>query len=238
VPLSLLAEQSAAYGFELTLAQLAAFEAFQEALYAANQRANLTRVPRDRCEVRHFADSLLFASLIPANARVLDVGCGAGFPAWPIACARPDVHVTALDSSGKAIGFLRTQALPNLVCHLGRAEQTGWRERFDVVTGRALAPLAAQLELSAQACRVGGLVLPLRTASERAAIASFPAGVLGLSLREIVERRLAGEGELRACPVFEKVRGTPRRFPRKWADIRRHPLSGDGWTAQPVGSGE
>lgn len=226
MPLDVLAEHCARTGFALTPAQVALFESFQEALYAANALMNLTRVAPEDCEVRHFVDSLLFVDLIPASARVLDLGCGPGFPAWPLACARPDVHVTALDSSGKMLGFLASQPLPNLVCHVGRAEDTGWRERFDVVTGRALAPLPAQLELSALACRVGGIVLPMRTASERRAIEDFPSEVLGLALTAIAERTLPGDGAIRLAPVFEKARRTPPGYPRKWGEIRRKPIQG------------
>lgn len=226
MPLEALAEHCARAGFALTPAQVELFESFQDALYAANALMNLTRVAAEDCEVRHFVDSLLFMDLVQASARVLDLGCGPGFPAWPLACARPDVHVTALDSSGKMLGFLASQPLPNLVCHLGRAEDTGWRERFDVVTGRALAPLAAQLELSALACRVGGAVVPMRTASERSEIESFPGEVLGLALTAIAERRLPGDGAARLAPVFEKARRTPPGYPRRWAEIKRHPIHG------------
>lgn len=226
MPLDSLAQHCARAGFPLSPAQVAAFESYQEALYSANALINLTRVAPEDCESRHFVDSLLFVDLIPTNARVLDLGCGPGFPAWPLACARPDVHVTALDSSGKMLGFLASQPLPNLVCHLGRAEETGWRERFDVVTGRALAPLGVQLELSASSCRVGGIVMPMRTESERESIQAFSADVLGLHLSGVIERVLTGDGAVRLAPIYEKVRRTPPGYPRKWAEIKRHPLRG------------
>src|ERR1041384_4679794 len=134
-------------GLELTPEQVAQFEAFEAKLYEANAVMNLTRVPREECWLRHFVDSLLFQDLIPLNARVLDIGTGPGFPAWPLACARPDLQVTALDSNGKMLGFLRSQPLPNLEVVQERAEEWGAFERFGVVTGRALAPLPVQIEL-------------------------------------------------------------------------------------------
>ena len=210
-------------GLELSVAQLDSFAVFEEALYKANQITNLTRVPQEDCWRRHFIDSLLIAPLISTNATVLDIGTGAGFPAWPLACARPDLSVTALDSSGKMIGFLRTQPLPNLRVIQERAEDWGVREEFDFVTGRALAPLPIQLELSAAACKIGGLVVPMRTPVERESFPCEEYAELGLRLKETHEQMLPG-GEMRAFPIYEKVARTPKGYPRKWADMRKKPL--------------
>ena len=83
-------------GLTLSEAQLSKFENFEEALYRANEVMNLTRVAREECWLRHFVDSLLFQDLIPRGAAVLDIGTGPGFPAWPLACARPDLSITAM----------------------------------------------------------------------------------------------------------------------------------------------
>ncbi|MFX8786206.1 RsmG family class I SAM-dependent methyltransferase, partial [Acinetobacter baumannii] len=71
---------------------------------------------------RHLVDSLAILGLLPKNASVLDVGTGAGFPAWPVAWARPDLHVTALDSTEKRLRFLGRHALPNLELLCARSE--------------------------------------------------------------------------------------------------------------------
>lgn len=183
---------------------------------------NLTRVPREECRLRHFVDSLLFADLIPLGATVLDVGSGPGLPAWPLACARPDLQITALDSSGKMMGFLSKNLLPNLRVCLARAEEWGRREEFDFVTGRAVAPLGIQLELSAAPCLIGGFVAPLRSVHDQ-----FDLEVrrLGLALDRVVERILPGTDIRRACPVYRKVAATPLRYPRTWVEIRREPLT-------------
>lgn len=211
-------------GHPLSSRQIEAFRGYRDALYEANRVMNLTRVPFDQCEVRHFVDSLLFVDLVPQSASVLDVGTGPGLPAWPIACARPDALVDALDSSGKMLGFLQRLVLPNLRCLLGRAEELRLVEAYDVVTGRALAPLAIQLELSAAACRVGGIVVPMRTPSEEELVRSFAGGGLGLKLESIERRVLPGTDVVRLLPVFRKVARTDPRFPRGWADIKRRPL--------------
>jgi len=197
---------------------------FEATLYEANAVMNLTRVPRAEFQVRHVRDSLLIAEFCPEGAEVLDIGTGAGFPAWPLACCRPDLQVTALDSLGKATRFLETIPLPNLKIVNARGEAWGVREQFDVVTGRALAPLAIQLELSAAPCKVGGVLVPMRTPAERGAIEAFPATALGLALERIELRTLEGAEIVRCFPVFRKTTRTPPTFPRKWAEIRKNPI--------------
>lgn len=213
-------------GLELSQEQIASFDAFEDALYAANEVKNLTRVPRENAWRRHFVDSLLFHDLIPGGSAVLDLGTGPGFPAWPLACARPDLHLTALDSNGKMLEFLKSQPLPNLDVVQVRVEDWDVREHFDVVTGRALAPFAIQMELSSAPCKGGGLVIPMRTAQDDESIANLRTGRLSLKLKEIVRRDLAGEEITRVFPVYEKTAKTMRKYPRRWAEIKLKPYEG------------
>lgn len=219
-----LAQELAARSLSSSPDVLDAFERFEEDLYAQNAVMNLTRVPREESWIRHILDSLLFVDLIPHEAELLDIGTGPGFPAWPIALVRPDVQVMAMDSSGKMLGFMNRHPLPNLSPVQMRAEECGFLEAFDVVTGRAVAPYGTQLELSAAATKVGGAVIPMRTVNELEAIKTFNAGRLGLSLASIETRPLPGTDIVRVFPVLRKVRPTPSEFPRRWADIKKRPL--------------
>jgi len=209
-------------GLEFSEAQLSAFEAFEESLFRANEVMNLTRVPRAECWLRHFVDSLLIAEFIPDGASVLDIGTGPGFPAWPLACARPDLKVCGLDSSGKMMGFLRSQPLPNLSAVQARAEDFDSGPGFDVVTGRALAPLGIQLELSAWHVRKGGLVIPMRTNSEESGFAARAISRLGLRLLRVEHRPLPGTDVVRSFPIYERIGAAPKR--RTWAEVKRSPL--------------
>lgn len=219
-----LTKAATSLGVPLSEKQLDQFEVFEENVYATNEVMNLTRIPREECWLRHFVDSLLFQDLIPPGSSVLDIGTGPGLPAWPLACARPDLQVTALDSSGKMIAFLERNSLPNLSAVLARAEDWKVRERFDAVTGRALAPLSIQMELSAAPCKLGGMVLPMRTPAEADAIKSFEGDGLGLRLERIEQRVLNETEVVRLFPVFRKFAKTDRHFPRSWAEIKRQPL--------------
>jgi 16S rRNA (guanine527-N7)-methyltransferase len=216
---------SAISELELSLSpeQLSMFSVFEADLYDRNQVMNLTRVPKEECGVRHFLDSLLLSPLIGDGQRVVDIGTGPGFPAWPLACARPDLSVTAIDSSGKMLGFLARHPLPNLEIVNDRAESWGRREKFDVATGRAVAPLGIQLELSAPVVRLGGLVIPMRTPNDVFELESLKG--LGLELVSIERQVLPGTDIERVFPIYKKIAATPRKYPRDWATIRKKPLN-------------
>ncbi len=217
-----LIEALSALGLSPSADQLSALADFEEKLYVANSLMNLTRVPREECWLRHFVDSVLMQDLIPPDSKVLDIGSGPGFPAFPLACLRPDIAVTAVDSNSKMTKFLLGCRLPNLHVVIARAEELKTREKFDVVTGRAVAPLPAQLEVSAPQCKVCGIVLPLRTAREEFELNCL--GLLGLALERVVERRLCDTDVTRALPVYRKVEPTQKNYPRRWAEIKAKPL--------------
>ena len=211
-------------GIHLSVLQIAAFQRFETALYETNEVMNLTRVPREECWYRHFLDSLIFHDLIPRGARVLDIGTGPGFPAWPLACARPDLSVTAMDSNGKMLGFLKSQPLSNLTAVNARAEEWNDKYGFDVVTGRAVAPLSTQLELSAGLCKRKGLVIPMRAASDIDGPETINLGPLGLKLDRTEKRILPGSDSIRIFPIYVKVKPTSPGYPRRWADMKAKPL--------------
>jgi 16S rRNA (guanine527-N7)-methyltransferase len=230
-----LQEEAAKLGLHLSRAQLEAFGFFEAALYEANTAMNLTRVPKEECWVRHFLDSLLLSPLVPRGATVLDIGSGGGFPGVCLAIARADLVVSCMDSSGKSVQFLRTNFAPGgrlpflMEVIEARAEvaahDSRFREQFDFVTGRAVAPLPIQLELSAGFARVGGLVVPMRTPADREA-ARGRYEPLGLQLVELRTAVLPPLRATRLFPVYRKQGRTPPEFPRSWAKIRRDPIGG------------
>jgi len=213
-------------GMSLDEAQLRSFERYIDRLYELNVARRLTSVPKEQCEIRHLVDSLLVAQFLTQGASVLDVGTGSGFPAWPLATARPDLSLTALDSSGKMLRVLKELAPRNLQVIQSRAEKFERREAFDFATGRAVAPLAIQLEVSAPFVKVGGAVIPFRTPAEQSALPDAPCKTLGLELESVEMRQLPGTDVTRMFPVFRKLKETDPQYPRTWANIRRAPLTG------------
>ena len=98
----------------------------------------------------HYADSLLGERFVPRGARCVDVGAGGGFPSLPLAAVRNDIRMTALDSTGKKLDFIKDTAaycgVGNIETLHARAEEAfargaEYRETFDCATARAVAPL-------------------------------------------------------------------------------------------------
>ena len=141
---------------EFPLAERAAFLAlcrdFYLRLEEANRHFNLTRLTSpEEYAIKHVVDSLALLREVPAvsgSLEIADVGCGAGFPSVILAAARPELRITAIDSTGKKSEFLRETAaalrLANLTVVNGRANELArrpeFRRRFDAVTARAVAP--------------------------------------------------------------------------------------------------
>ena len=212
-------------GITLSEEQTAEFEYFEDDLYEANEVMNLTRVPKEDCYIRHFLDSIMvgkiISDLIP-GASVLDIGTGPGFPSWPIACAFPSLTVTALDANGKMLGFLDRHRRENITIEHIRAEEVKERERFDAVTGRAVAQFGIQLEISAAQVKQGGYFIPMRTPSDDLTSENWTR--LGLDLVETREQIIPGTDVVRVFPIFKKNRQTALFYPRKWPDIKKKPL--------------
>lgn len=219
---SLLKSNAERIGVSLNEAQLDSFDAYESFLYRVNETRNLTRVPREECWSRHFLDSLTLSPLIKSNSSVLDIGTGAGFPGLCLAITREDLRVTVLDSNSKYIEFVREcVALLRIDVRMihERAEaiahDAAYREKFDVVTGRAVAPLDAFGEISAAFVAEGGLFLPMRTVTESPA--SFEK--FGLKLLQVHDVQVGDA--MRRIPVYEKIAPTDSKYPRKWSQIRR-----------------
>lgn len=202
------------------LKQLAAYHA---SLYLQNQVMNLTRIPAEEAWRKQYLDAAVLAPLIPTGAKVLDIGTAYGVPAVVLAILRPDCSIVALDGSRKGLALIEAQQLPNVEVVQARAEDWSRREAFDVVTGRALAPLPLQLELSAAFAKVGGAVIPYRTSHELGLAQELPADRLGLQLKNTQLVQLDDQTH-RLFPTYRKLKPTPGRFPRKWAEMKLRPL--------------
>ena len=205
-------------------------------LVQENEKYNLTAVTEaDDVILLHFADSLMAEALIPQGATVMDVGCGAGFPSLPLAICRPDLTVTATDATAKKIGFVtlakEALGLTNITGLTARAEVIGHgehRDRYDLVTARAVANLPMLIELCAPLVRRGGHFLALkgRTAIEELSAARHAAGELKCKVIFTKEYEI-GEGETRqgrGILLFEKAAPTPEAYPRPFARIKSRPL--------------
>ena len=204
---------------------------FGQLLLKQNQVMNLTAITEPTAVARlHFLDSLaLLREESLAGKTLIDIGCGAGFPGVPLAIAEPTLRVTLLDSLQKRVNWLKT-ILPELcvdaTCVAARAEEyvAEHREAYDVATSRAVARLNILSELCLPYVKVGGKFLALKGAMAQAEADEAKTAIeaLGGRLSEIREYPV-GEATHRIV-VVEKVRPTPKAYPRKFAKIKQQPL--------------
>lgn len=204
---------------------------FGEAVVEQNKVMNLTAITEpDQVAKLHLLDSLSLLSLEDlAGKRMIDVGCGAGFPGVPVKIACPDVQLTLLDSLGKRMSWLE-RILPEMgvqaQCVTARAEEfvTSCRESYDVATSRAVARLNILLELTAPYVKVGGKILAMKgtAAQEELAEAKNAIKRLGLRLEKVAEFPV--DGTAHTVIVLKKVSATPAQYPRRYAKIKQSPL--------------
>ena len=207
------------------------FSELTDRLLVYNEGVNLTAITDpEQIILRHYADCLKAVHAFAPNAKVLDVGCGGGFPCLPLAIARPDLTVVGLDSTEKKLRFVESAAKGmglRLSTVAGRAEElshTEMRESFDVVTARAVAALNVLSEWCLPFVKVGGQFISLKGSSgaEELAAAKKGIGILGGGKPKMTEYMLADMG--RSLIVVPKVVPTPAQYPRANGKIMKKPL--------------
>ena len=218
-------------GLQLSEETADALCAFGAAVVEQNKVMNLTAITEpDQVAKLHLLDSLsVLAVKDLAGKRVVDVGCGAGFPGVPLKIACPQMELTLLDSLGKRMQWLGT-ILPQLgveaACVTARAEEfvANVRESYDFATSRAVARLNILLELTAPFVKVGGFVLAMKgtAAMEELEEAKKAIQTLGLRLEEVKEFPV--DGTAHTVIVLKKVAPTPGKYPRRFAKIKQAPL--------------
>ena len=161
------------YDIKITDEQYEMFSTYSDYLVEYNKVCNLTAILDPKgITIKHFLDSLLpFKDIdIIKNAKIIDVGTGAGFPSVPLKIMNPDLKVTLLDSLNKRITFLKSLceklSLDEVDSVHGRAEEMGrtaqFREQYDIATARAVASLPELCEYCLPFVKVGGVFVALK----------------------------------------------------------------------------
>ncbi len=208
---------------------------YAQMLVETNKSFNLTAITEpDDVTVKHFADCLaLFGKVnIPENAKIIDVGTGAGFPGLVLSLTRPDIKMTFLDSTKKKLGFIQNvldeTGISAEVVH-ARAEEAGqnpkYREKFDFATARAVANLTNLSEYCLPLVKVGGKFVSMKAAAsdEEIASAKKAIGILGGKIEEDIIFDLT-DGVPRRIVEIKKLSQTPTKYPRPSAKIAKNPI--------------
>ncbi|NLZ27362.1 MAG: 16S rRNA (guanine(527)-N(7))-methyltransferase RsmG [Firmicutes bacterium] len=174
---------------------------------------------------KHYLDSLFFLKHDKfMKGTLLDLGTGAGFPGIPLKIFSPQISLCLLDSSRRKINFLKftvqKMALQNTHCLHGRAEDCGrreeYRERFQYVCSRAVAPMPKLLEMGLPFVSIGGVMIAYKGPkgeSELQGIGSF-LELLGGKLEKRIFYELPS-GDSRVLYIFKKTAKTSAKYPRR-----------------------
>lgn len=223
-------------GIAFTDLQLSQFARYYEILIETNKVMNLTAITEpEEVAVKHVIDSLLAfdAKLFPGKL-LADVGTGAGFPGIPFKIYCPELKVVLLDSLAKRLKFLE-QVIENLglrdiTCVHLRAEDAGQnkdhREKYDLVTARAVAGLSVLAEYCLPLVKPGGYFIALKGSKYQEEIATGREAVklLGGELVSAEAVKLPGLDDGRAIVRIKKIRKTPAKYPRKAGLPEKQPL--------------
>lgn len=230
----LLASGFAALGLELTDLAADRFYQYYDRLETCNKVMNLTAITGETDVAQlHFLDC---AAMLTAadfrNARVIDVGTGAGFPGLPIKIAEPSASVTLLDSLNKRVEFLKETCtaigLDDVTCIHARAEEAPkeYREGFDFAVSRAVARLNVLCELCLPFVKVGGAFLAMKgpDCAEELQEAQKAIRTLGGTEVTVHHYTIPGTDVPHSIVEIRKGKPTPPKYPRRFAKIKQQPL--------------
>lgn len=214
----------------LTTKQLEQLEKYYEVLSIENKKYNLTAITnKEDVYLKHFYDSLTIAKIINLNNQSLcDVGTGAGFPGIVLKIAFPNLKVTLLDATEKKCAFLekviKTLGLKDVNVINERAEiySKFTREKYDIVTSRAVAPLRHLLEYSIPLVKVGGYYIAMKSNIEKELIeVKNYFQKLDIIQDKILKFNLPIEESTRTLISYKKINSTNPIYPRKYTEIKK-----------------
>ena len=222
-------------GIKLSEEKIKNFYNYMNLLLEWNEKINLTAITEpNEVILKHFVDSLTINKYIGDNARLIDVGTGAGFPGIPLAIVNEKIAITLLDSLNKRINFLNEVKakinLKNVETIHSRVEDFGQdknqREKYDVATSRAVAPLNILIEYLLPLVKVGGKCICMKgsNAEEEIENARNAIRILGGEIEKIEEIELPESDIKRTIIIIKKLKETPNKYPRKAGLPSKEPI--------------
>lgn len=211
--------------------QLELFYQYYNLLAEWNKKFNLTTLTgAEDVILKHFVDSLTAAKFIPKDAKIADIGSGAGFPGIPLKIYRPDIEITLIDSLNKRVLFLQEVCaklnLSQINCLHIRAEDAGkdlLRNTFDAACCRAVSKLNILCEYALPLLKIGGIFIAYKAKDDgEIEQAKSAIKILGGQIETIYDFNLY---ELsRKLIIIKKINQTPKTYPRAFGKIQSSPL--------------
>lgn len=224
------------WNIKLSITQVSQFNKYYELLIEWNKRMNLTAIT-DLEEVvqKHFLDSCaLFNYINLENHTLMDVGTGAGFPGIPLKILAPDCNIVLVDSLNKRLNFLneviKELSLKNITTVHSRIEPLAhdkeYREKFDIVTSRAVAYLSVLSEYCLPFVKIGGVFAPYKSGniSDEISDAKKAISVLGGKINSVEEFDLPFSDYSRSIIMIDKVKSSPNKYPRRAGTPTKSPI--------------
>ncbi|MBO6233372.1 MAG: 16S rRNA (guanine(527)-N(7))-methyltransferase RsmG [Clostridia bacterium] len=231
----LIEEYSNQLQIKLNEKQKEQFYNYMKLLIEWNEKINLTAIVEPKeIVLKHFVDSLTISKYIKENSYIADVGTGAGFPGIPLKILRTDIKVVLVDSLNKRIKFLdeviNKLELSNIKTIHSRAEEFGqnkeYREKFDIVTSRAVANLATLSEYLLPLAKIEGKCLCMKgpDIEEEIKNGENAIEILGGTIENIYQFNLPQSDIKRTIIEIEKIKNTNQKYPRKAGTPAKEPL--------------
>lgn len=222
-------------GFTFSDLQKRQFYTFYNMLIDKNKVMNLTGITEFTEVVeKHFLDSIYLNHVIDLDqpVKIIDLGTGAGFPGIPLKIAFPEIEITLVDSLNKRIHFIEEVieelGLTSIYAVHARAEELArnleYREKFDLCVSRAVANLSTLEEYCLPFVHIGGKFISYKSGEieEEVQESKKACFLLGGKLKEVYKFDL--EESKRSFVIVEKVKTTPKTYPRKAGTPSKMPL--------------
>lgn len=224
------------YNIPINPKQLEQFGLYYENLMETNKIHNLTSITEENEVIyKHFLDSVIICNQIPDSSKIIDIGCGAGFPSIPLKIINNSLQITAIDSVGKKINFVQDTInklnLNNSFYTIHTrieelAHKNEFREKYDIVVSRAVAPLNIILEYSAPFLKNDGYIYSYKGSGyiEELKNSENALKTLNCKVEEIIEYNIDEIQTKRYLIKIKKLGDISTKYPRAQNKPRISPL--------------
>ena len=227
-------EELSKLNIHLTDEQLHQLDEYYKMMIEYNEKINITRITDEKdVYLKHFYDSLTLIKAydLTKDITLCDIGTGAGFPGIVLKICFPQLKVTLVESMQKKVRFLyqvkEKLNLKDLFICKERAEifANNNREKYDLVTSRAMARLNVLTEMCIPLVKIKGYFIPMKaTIDEELEEARNSIEVMNSELEDVINFTLPIENSVRNLVAIKKISYNDKRYPRKYDEIKKHPL--------------